>query len=99
MILRIVEGRGRLRCAWPRISTLPRNNLDLVDRKILASLQRDATISLAHLSDSAGLTSTGCWRRIKKLEDLGIIAGRVTLLDAGKLGLGLSGYVMIRTRN
>ena len=75
------------------------NNLDLVDRKILAALQRDATISLADISESAGLTSTACWRRIKKLEENGIIAGRVTLLAADKLGYALSGYVMIRTRN
>ena len=75
------------------------NNLDPVDKKILAALQRDATISLVQVSESVGLTSTACWRRIKKLEDKGIIAARVTLLDAKELGLGLCGYVMIRTSN
>lgn len=78
---------------------MTRNNLDLVDRKILAALQGDARLTLPKIADSAGLTSTACWRRIQKLEEEGIIGARVTLLSAERLGFGLTGYVMIRTRN
>jgi Lrp/AsnC family transcriptional regulator len=99
MTLRIVDAKGRLTPDDAGIRALARNNLDLVDRKILTALQRDATISLAQISDSAGLTSTACWRRIRKLEEGGVISKRVTLLAPDKLGLAVSGYVMIRTRN
>lgn len=78
---------------------MARNNLDSIDRKILDALQRDATIPMTSLAQEAGLTSTACWRRIKRLEDEGYIERRVTLLSASALGLGLIGFVMIRTRN
>lgn len=78
---------------------MARNNLDIVDRKILALVQRNAAISLPEISDSVGLTATACWRRIKKLEEEGIIRSRVTLLAPEKLGFALTGYVTIRTSN
>lgn len=74
-----------------------RKSFDLIDRRILESLQRDARLSLADLADAAGLSSTACWRRVKRLEDDGIIERRVTLLSQKALGLGLTGFVMIRT--
>jgi Lrp/AsnC family transcriptional regulator len=78
---------------------MTRNIIDSTDRKILAALQRDSTITLDQISDSVGLTATGCWRRVKRLEEEGIIDRRVTLLDPARLGLTLLGYVMIRTRD
>ncbi|MBY8823439.1 Lrp/AsnC family transcriptional regulator [Sphingomonas colocasiae] len=78
---------------------MTRNIIDSVDRKILTALQRDASIPATALAEVAGLTSTGCWRRIKRLEEIGVIAARVTLLSPQALGLGLTGYVMIRTRD
>lgn len=78
---------------------MTRNIIDSTDRKILAALQRDSTVSLDQISEAVGLTSTGCWRRIKRLEEAGIIDRRVTILNPARLGLSLLGYVMIRTRD
>lgn len=73
--------------------------LDAIDRRILRQLQRDATQSLVELADAAGISQTACWRRIKRLEQDGVIQRRVTLLSHQALGLGLIGFVMIRTSN
>lgn len=70
--------------------------LDNIDRKILHALQRDAAQNLDMLSDTVGLSRNACWRRIKALDEAGIITGRVALLDAEQLGLGLSVFIQIR---
>jgi Lrp/AsnC family transcriptional regulator len=72
--------------------------MDDVDRKILTALQKDAQISMDMLSETVNLSRNACWRRVKVLEDSGVIRGRVALLDAQALGLGLSVFVMIRTK-
>ena len=61
--------------------------LDAVDAKILDLVQRDAGLSVAEIAEHVGLSSSPCWRRIKRLEEAGVIIGRVTLLDRQKLGL------------
>ena len=61
--------------------------LDAVDAKILDLVQRDAGLSVAEIAERVGLSSSPCWRRIKRLEEAGVIIGRVTLLDRQKLGL------------
>lgn len=61
--------------------------LDLVDAKILDLIQKDAGLSVAEIADKVGLSSSPCWRRIKRLEETGIITGRVTLLDKKELGI------------
>ena len=61
--------------------------LDAVDAKILDLVQRDASLSVAEIADKVGLSSSPCWRRIKRLEETGVIKGRVTLLDSAQLGL------------
>ena len=73
--------------------------MDSLDRHILSILQRDATIVLKDLADAVNLSTTPCWKRVKKLEDAGFIKSRVALLDPGKLGLGLSVFVQIKTRH
>ncbi len=73
--------------------------LDKIDRKLLGSLQQDCTLSLQALSESVNLTSTPCWKRLKRLEDEGYIRGRVALLDSDKLGLALTAFVMIKTQH
>jgi Lrp/AsnC family transcriptional regulator len=73
--------------------------LDTIDRRILAELQRDGTLSVDDLSERVGLSRNACWRRMKRLEDERFITGRVALVDADKLGLGLSVLVLIRTSN
>lgn len=72
--------------------------LDKIDRKLLAMLQKDCTLSLQALADEVNLTSTPCWKRLKRLEDEGFIRHRVALLDAEKLGLGLTAFVLIKTQ-
>ena len=62
--------------------------LDKIDAKILDLIQRDASLSVADIAERVGLSSSPCWRRIKRLEEAGTIKGRVTLLDRQALGLG-----------
>ncbi len=71
--------------------------LDEIDRRILTELQRDAAQSLEVLGAAVNLSRNACWRRIRALEKAGIIKSRVTLLDAAKLGLGLSVFIQVRT--
>lgn len=71
--------------------------LDRIDRRIIAELQRDATLSISHLAEIVGLSPTPCWKRIKKLEDAGIILKRVTLIDQSKVDLGVTVFIFIRT--
>ena len=66
--------------------------LDAVDAKILVLIQHDAGLSVAEIAERVGLSSSPCWRRIKRLEDTGIIQRRVTILDREKLGLGFEVY-------
>lgn len=73
--------------------------IDTLDRRILAELQRNCDTSLEALGEKVGLSRNGCWRRIKALETAGVIRNRVALLDAAKLGLGLSVFIQIRTSN
>lgn len=64
--------------------------LDKIDRTLLSLLQQDGTLSLSDLADSVNLTTTPCWKRLKRLEDEGFIEKRVALLNAEKLELSLS---------
>lgn len=73
--------------------------MDSIDLKILATLQQDASGSVAEIADRAGVSQTPCWRRIKRLEDEGVIAKRVALLNPAKLNLGLTGFILIRAAN
>lgn len=61
--------------------------LDSIDFRILELVQEDAALSVAEIADKIGLSSSPCWRRIKRLEEVGIIERRVTLLDRQALGL------------
>lgn len=62
-------------------------DLDAIDARILDIIQRDASLSVADIADRVGLSSSPCWRRIKRMEEAGFITGRVTLLDNFALGL------------
>ena len=59
--------------------------LDKIDRKILALLQKDATTPVAEIGRKVGLSTTPCWRRIQKMEEDGVIKGRVAILDPVKI--------------
>ena len=73
--------------------------MDRIDRKILLALQNDASISIAELSNRVGLSQTPCWKRIQKLEAQGVLTRRVALVDPGKVGLGLTVFVSIETKD
>jgi Lrp/AsnC family transcriptional regulator len=72
--------------------------LDKIDRDILSILQWDASLPIQQIADQVGLSVNPCWRRIRRLEAEGIIRGRVALLDAEKIGLGLTIFVRVKTR-
>ncbi len=55
--------------------------LDRIDREILRLLMQDASRSLAEIAGEVGLTPTPCWKRIKRMEEQGVITGRVALVD------------------
>ncbi|WP_371168736.1 Lrp/AsnC family transcriptional regulator [Aliiroseovarius sp. 2305UL8-7] len=71
--------------------------IDNIDRKILGELQKNADLSLEDLGARVGLSRNACWRRIRALDDKGVIRKRVAVLDPTKLGLGLSVFIQIRT--
>lgn len=71
-------------------------DIDQTDARILRELQRDADQPLERLGDKVGLSRNALWRRIKLLEEAGIIRGKVALLDAKALGLTLTVFMQIK---
>jgi len=71
--------------------------IDPKDREILKHLQLDSALGVEELAQRVHLSRNACWRRIKALEEKGVIRGRVALLDAGKLNVGLTVLITIRT--
>ena len=71
--------------------------MDAIDRKILAVLQHDASLSVAEIGHRVGLSSTPCWKRIQRLEAEGVLLKRVALIDPNKIGLGVTVFVSIET--
>lgn len=76
-----------------------KHTLDPLDRKILKVLQQDARLSQREIADRVGLSQNACWRRLKVLEERGVIRGHTIRLDPQELGLGLTVFVMVRTRH
>ena len=75
---------------------MPTLALDRIDRRILDLLQQDAKLSNLELAGRIGLSASPCLRRVKRLEDVGLIRHYVAILDAAKLGLGLTAYATVR---
>jgi Lrp/AsnC family transcriptional regulator len=73
--------------------------MDRLDRKILRLLQEDSTLAVADLAKKVGLSTTPCWRRIQKMEEDGVIRGRVALLDPEKVNTKVTVFVSIRTNS
>lgn len=71
--------------------------MDKVDKSILELLQVNASASLQEISEKVNLSPTPCWRRIQRLEREGFILQRVALLDPGKLNVGVTVFVSVRT--
>ena len=72
--------------------------MDVLDLRILDALQKDATLSISELAERVGLSHTPCWRRLKKLEESGVILGRKALLDAKAVGLGVIVLAEVRLK-
>ena len=71
-------------------------DIDATDQAILRLLSRDATQSAASIGRSLGLTQPDTWRRIKRLTDAGVLAGRRVVLDNAALGFGVTVFLGIR---
>jgi Lrp/AsnC family leucine-responsive transcriptional regulator len=70
--------------------------IDAIDRRILAILQENGRLSNQEIAERINLSPSPCLRRIRRLEESGVIRGYVALLDAQRLGLGLLAYVNVR---
>lgn len=70
-------------------------DLDATDRRILMLLQRDGALPLAEIAAAVGLTTSPCWKRIRRMEESGVIRGRVAVVDPAKVGLPLTAFVEI----
>jgi len=73
--------------------------IDETDRRILRQLQRDATTSLEALADQIKVSVNTCWRRVRRLEESGILKARVAICDPEAVGLSQTVFVAIRTRD
>lgn len=74
-------------------------NVDHIDLSLLRALQRDASLSQRELAEEVGLSQNACWRRLKALNESGILQGSTMRLDRAQLGLDLVVFVMLRTRH
>lgn len=73
--------------------------MDRTDKKILAELQANGRLSVTDLADKVGLSLSPCHRRVKALEDTGMIKGYRAVLDMAKLGLNFSTIIFVSIKN
>ncbi len=71
--------------------------IDPKDRDILRELQRDCTQPIEALAAKVHLSRNACWRRMKMLEEKGVIRGRVALVDGARINLGLTAFIAVKT--
>jgi Lrp/AsnC family leucine-responsive transcriptional regulator len=74
---------------------MPKQDLDRYDRGILRELQRDGRLSTSELADRIGLSTSPCWRRVRRLEEKGIIRHYMAMLAPEAVGLGLDVFVYV----
>ena len=73
--------------------------MDHIDKKIIFILQRQADLPLSEISKRVGLSQTPCWNRIRKLEEVGVIEKKVTIINKRKVNLPITVFLMITVRN
>ena len=73
--------------------------IDHIDNRIIAALQQDATLSQRDLAERVGLSQNACWRRLQRLNAAGVLGRARAVVDPARLGLGLTIFIMIRTRH
>jgi DNA-binding Lrp family transcriptional regulator len=78
---------------------MPPKTLDRLDLRILDELQSDARLSNQELAKRVGLSPAPCWRRLRRLEEDGLISGYVTVLNASAIGLPIVAYAMVSLEN
>ena len=71
--------------------------LDEKDRRILKEMQRDSSRPVAEIAESVSLSQNACWRRIRQMEEAGIIRKHVVLLDQEKISLDITVFALVRT--
>lgn len=71
--------------------------MDRIDRRILELLQRDSTLDIGEIAERVGLSKSPCWRRIRRLQEMGVIRQTVALLDAKLLNVGTTVFVTVKT--
>lgn len=69
--------------------------LERKDRLILRELQRDSRLTMQQLADKVGMSSSACWRRVRSLEDAGVIDRYAAILDTKKAGFTLSSMTLV----
>lgn len=69
--------------------------LDAIDRRILRHLQQNARISTAELAEKVGLSVSPAWRRVRALEEAGVITGYQALVNPGSVGLSVSVFIHV----
>ncbi len=74
---------------------MPRKSLDEIDRRILAVLQDNARVANVDLAGRVGVSASPCWRRVRELEESGVISRYVTLVEPAALGLQVSVFVQV----
>lgn len=72
--------------------------MDGTDRKILAELQKDGRLSVTELGERIGLSLSPCHRRVRALEQLGVISGYLAIIDPARVGLNFSAIVFVTLR-
>lgn len=70
--------------------------IDAADLRILSAVQQDGTLSVNEVAERVHMSANACWRRIKRLEQDGVISARVAIVDPAALGLTVSAFVRIR---
>ncbi len=71
-------------------------DLDSIDRRILVALQQRGRLSFEELGGEVGLSASAALRRVRQLEESGVVAGYAALVSARKVGLGLTAYIQVR---
>jgi Lrp/AsnC family transcriptional regulator, leucine-responsive regulatory protein len=79
-----------------RLPFMPNFALDAIDRRILSALQRDARLTNVQLADEVGLSPSPCLRRVRLLEQAGVLTGYHASIDRQKVGLGLTVFIGIK---
>lgn len=72
------------------------HKLDIIDRKLVGLLQQDGRLTNAEIAERIGLSQSACHRRVKRLEETGVISGYGAFVDRKRVGLNVMGYIFVK---